>query len=115
MPSAAVITLNDTRRDNFVTGKIVTADPAAALNVSIGFIPKWVEITNVTNPSYHRWNANMADGKVYQFVGNTGPTLVATGGITPYEGSASASPGFTIGTDAVLNTAADELHFIAYR
>ena len=115
MPSAAVITINPIVRDDHVSGKIVTADPAAALNVSIGFVPSKILINHVSNVSDYEWNRNMDDGTANLRVTTGDKTLVAADAITPYAGSASAAPGFTIGADSTLNTAADVMYFIAYR
>ena len=117
MPTAIVTTINKNAQQvsDVVTGKIVTADPAAAANISIGFIPSRVEIFNYTNPSQHNWQKGMAAGYCEQQVTAGDKTVVTTGGISEYEGSDSAAPGFTIGTDAVLNTAGDTLYFKAYR
>ena len=52
---APVITINESISKDIVTGKIVTATDAAALNVSLGFVPARVEIFNYTNPSQHNW------------------------------------------------------------
>lgn len=117
MPTAIVTTLNSKPEltSDVVTGKIVTADPAAAANISIGFVPSRVEIFNATNPSQHNWQKGMGDGYCEQQVTAGDKTIVTTGGISEYAGSASAAPGFTIGTDSVLNTAGDTLYFKAYR
>ena len=113
----AVIALNQNPKivSDVVTGKITAANPAVAINVSIGFIPSRVEIFNYTNPSQHNWQKGMGDGYCEQQVTAGDKTIVATGGISEYAGSASAAPGFTIRTDSVLNTAADVLYFKAYR
>lgn len=115
MASAAVITINSIVRDDYVSGKIVTADPAAALNVSIGFVPSKILINHVSNVSDYEWNKNMGDGTANLRVTAGDKTLVSADAITPYDGSASAAAGFTIGADSTLNTAADVMYFIAYR
>lgn len=98
-----------------ITGKITTVDPAAAFNVPIGFVPSRIEIVNATNPSLHIYQHGMGAG--YEMQGATAGTfsMVTSNGITEYVGDASNAPGFTIGTDAVLNTAGDVLYFIAYK
>ena len=57
----------------------------------------------------------MDNGYCEQQVTAGDKTIVTTGGISEYAGDATHAPGFTIGTDAVLNTAADVLYFKAYR
>lgn len=116
MPTAIATTVNDSAgRLNVVTGKIVTADPAAAANISIGFVPSVVLIFNLTNPSQHNWYKGMGAGYCEQQVTAGDKTIVTSNGISEYAGSTTAAPGFTIGTDSVLNTAGDTLYFVAFR
>ena len=114
---APVITINSkpSLTSDVVTGKIVTATDAAALNVPLGFIPSRVEIFNYTNPSQHNWQKGMGDGYCEQQIPAGDKSIVTTGGISEYAGTSLIAPGFTIGTDAVLNTAGDTLYFKAYR
>lgn len=116
MPTAISITKNESgAKLGFCSGKIVTADPAAAANISIGFVPSVVLIFNLTNPSQHNWYKGMGDGYCEQQVTAGDKTIVTSGGISEYAGSSTAAPGFTIGTDSVLNTAGDTLYFVAFR
>lgn len=116
MPTAIATTINDSAgKLNVVTGKIVTADPAAAANISIGFVPSAVMIFNLTNPSQHNWYKGMGDGYCEQQVTAGDKTIVTTAGISEYAGDSTHAPGFTIGTNTVLNTAGDVLYFIAFR
>ena len=109
----ATITKNDGLREEIVTGKIV-AD-GTATNVSIGFVPKKVAIINATNPSQHIWQYGMGDGYCLQVASDGTQTVVTSAGISEYDGVTSAAAGFTIGTNAVLNTNNDVLYFTAYR
>lgn len=116
MPTAIVVTQNENAgKLGFASGKIVTADPAAIANISIGFVPSAVMIFNKTNPSQHNWYKGMAAASCEQQVTAGDKTIVAAGGISEYAGDDTHAPGFTIGTDAVLNTAGDELYFVAFR
>ena len=116
MPTAIATTINDSAgKLNVVTGKIVTADPAAAANISIGFVPSVLMIFNYTNPSQHNWYKGMTAAYCEQQVTAGDKTIVTSGGITEYVGDATHAAGFTIGTDAVLNTAGDVLYFVAFR
>lgn len=116
MPTAISITKNESAgKLNVVTGKIVTADPAAAANIEIGFVPSVVMIFNSTNPSQHNWYKGMAAGYCEQQVTAGDKTIVTSGGISEYAGDATHAAGFTIGTDAVLNTAGDTLYYVAFR
>ena len=99
-----------------VTGKIVVATDAAANNVEIGFIPSMILILNYTNPSWHMYFKGFTAAYLATIPATGGALAIATsGGITEYAGDATHKPGFTYGTDATLNTAADVLYFIAFR
>lgn len=96
-----------------VTGKII-ADGAAA-NVSIGFIPSFLIIINYTNPSTHFWTKGMTDAYEHE-IGATGTQqIVTSAGISDYAGDNDQAPGFTIGTNSVLNTSSDVLYYVAFR
>jgi len=115
MASALTVVINDPLAKDVVTGKITLADPIAAANISIGFIPSKVQLNHVTDVSDYEWNKNMADASMNLRVTAGDKTLVSADGITPYAGSATATPGFTIGADATLNSAAAVMYFTAYR
>jgi hypothetical protein len=113
---AAVITMNNDEGNlAHRSGKIVTATDAAALNVPLGFKPSKIVIENVTNVSRHTWQKGMAEPSCIQEIPAGDKTVETTGCISMYAGSSTVAPGFTIGTNAVLNTAGDTLYFIAYR
>lgn len=108
------ITINDCGgKLGVVTGKV--DGTGAAINVSLGFVPSKVVIENVTNPSKHVWQKGMAAASCIQEITDGTKSIVAADGISEYAGSNTAAPGFTIGADAVLNTAADVLYFTAFR
>jgi len=91
-----------------------TTGTGSAINVSIGFIPRVVLIINETDGTAFIWSSSMDDGEMLEVI--TGAiAFEATAGISEYEGSATAQPGFTLGTDSELNTASDVLHYIAFR
>jgi len=116
MASALTIVIDDTHNANdHVTGKITLADPAALANISIGFVPSKVLINHVTNVSDYEWNKNMDDGTANLRVTAGDKTLVAADAISPFAGDADEAPGFIIGVDTTLNTAADVLYFTAFR
>ena len=113
--AAAVIVVDESIHGDVVVGKITCANPAVAINVPLGFIPSKVEINHVNDVSDYEWNKNMADGTANLRVTAGDKTLVATGAISPYAGDATHAPGFTIGTDATLNGAAEVMYLTAYR
>jgi len=89
----------------------------SAINVSIGFMPDYVEVMNIdaTNEVILKWTADMDDGHAMKLVGGTsGPAAITSNGITPYEGDADNAPGFTIGTDGV-NANGETIVYVAIR
>lgn len=96
-----------------VTGKIVVDGSAG--NVEIGFVPSALFIMNYTNPSIHMWTKGMTDAYDHQVATNGTQSIVTSNGISDYVGDATHAPGFTIGTDSVLNTSSDVLYYVAFR
>ena len=115
MASALTVTTNDALGKDVVTGKIVLADPAAIANISVGFIPSKVLLNHVTDVSDYEWNKNMSNASMNLRVTAGDKTLVSADGISPYTGDATHAPGFTIGVDSTLNSAAAVMYFTAYR
>lgn len=98
--------------DTMKTGS--TEGTGSAINISIGFIPRVVIVINETDGTAFIWSDSMADGEMLELV--TGAiTFTANNGISEYEGSSTAQPGFTIGTDSAINEDSDVLHYIAFR
>jgi hypothetical protein len=80
---------------NIVTGSVTGT--GAAINVSIGFVPDYVEITNITDADQiDKWYTGMAAGTSIQI--NTAVATRATNGITLYAGDSTHACGFTIGS-----------------
>lgn len=80
-----------------------------AFNVRIvGFRPKKVTLINVTGLTRAEWHNTMADASVFKTFNHASVqhAFVTSNGITPL------SNGFTVGTDADLNTAAEIVHYI---
>ena len=116
MPTAIAKTIQDNGGDlSHVTGKIVLANPAAVANISVGFVPSMIKIFNLTNPSQHNYYHGMTAAYMETQITAGNKSIVTSAGITEYSGDATHAPGFTIGTNAVLNTAGDTVYFIAYR
>lgn len=80
---------------NIVKGS--TTGTGAAINISIGFEPVFVLISNRTDADQlDLWFTGMAAGTSIQI--NTAVATRATNGVTLYTGSATAGRGFTIGS-----------------
>lgn len=73
----------------------------AAINVSVGFAPDYVRVTNDTAGDMLEWYSNMAAASAYKRVAVGTGTKITTGGISLFTGSATQQAGFTIGADAV--------------
>jgi hypothetical protein len=94
------------------TGTVVGT--GAALNVICGFVPRRVELFNITSRDALEWQDTMTAGHALKTVAAGTRTAITTGGISPYTGSLGADgQGFTIGTDAV-NTNTNVIHFVAW-
>lgn len=78
------------------TGTVVGT--GAAISISLGFVPEYVRVVNITDADQiDEWFAGVsAEGTAVQT--NTAVATRASNGISTYAGSATASPGFTIGS-----------------
>ena len=90
----------------------------AAINVPLGFAPAHIKVFNPNDAgavdATMEWVKGMADASGFKGTA-TGCALVATNGITPYDGVAATTPaGFTIGADADLNVTAEVMVWYAY-
>lgn len=91
----------------------------SAINVSCGFIPRYVKLFNVDDagseaPSLE-WFTGMTDGYGLKNATTPGQTVITSGGISEYEGDDSNGEGFSIGTDSDLNASGETIHYIAIR
>lgn len=103
------------------------AGTGAAINVSLGFIPRYVKVYNNDDagglaPKIEWWQGMAAASGVKTLksvdngvTGNASSSKVTTGGISEYAGSASAPKGFTIGTDGDINVSAENIYYVAVR
>ncbi len=112
----------------FVEGKVTGT--GAAINISIGFLPRYVKVFNYNDagslyPTIE-WFEGMpsASGlKNKRQAVNEGGTAtysvvnerITSLGISQYAGSSSASVGFTIGADTDINVSGEEVFYIAMR
>jgi hypothetical protein len=87
------------------TGKF-TSNGAARTIETPGFRPKMVRFINATNAAHGLWLDTMPDGYVHTQEGGTA-ALATSNGVTPL------AEGFTLGTNAVLNTTAEVIHWVA--
>jgi hypothetical protein len=75
-----------------------------AINVSLGFIPDYVRIVNVTDgTNVTEWFAGMAAASGISVITTAGPVLDTTNQVSSYAGDSSNAPGFTVGTDLATN------------
>jgi hypothetical protein len=78
---------------------------AAAQNISLGFVPDWVRIVNVTDGTNEtEWFNGMAAASGISVVTTAGPVLDTTNQVTAFAGDTSNAAGFTVGTDLSVNT-----------
>lgn len=75
----------------------------AAQNISIGFIPDYVRIINITAPAEDSWFTGMTAGTSVTTTG-TAAIRAAPNGITAFAGTAGlAGQGFTVGIGLSTN------------
>ena len=95
---------------NIINGS--RAGTGANIDIELGFIPSKVEVTNTVTRTKIEWFSSMADGTG---IDRAGAAVANPLGITPIGGAAGAQfMGFRIGTHGV-NTAGNNLHWVAYR
>lgn len=98
----------------------------AAINVSLGWTPRDVVVTNVTGTNLVQvyWQTGMAAASCLKTAGTTTTvgsndamviSLPTVSCISTYAGSSTAGKGFTIGADTDLNISGDTLRWRALR
>ncbi len=89
----------------FQTGRVVAA--GAAINISLGWIPDYVKVFNVTDGTVaFEWTSDMAAAYAIRSqnvvdnaaTGNGSFNAITSNGISAFAGSGNAAPGFTIGS-----------------
>jgi len=97
--------------DNFFqTGEIAVANPAAAVTVTLGWVPRYIRAYNVNNLASYEFFEGMDAGTSLDNANHadTQNSLNAAGAIT------LTSNGFTLGLD-ICDTAADVVYWAAWR
>ena len=92
------------------SGKITVANPAAAVTITLGFVPKYIRAVNVNNLAFYEYFEGMDAGTSLD-TGNHADTQIsvnAAGAIT------LTANGFTLGLD-ICDTAADVVYWVAFR
>lgn len=110
---------------NIRTGSV--EGTGSAINVSLGFVPDYVEVFNYDDagslfPTL-KWWKGMTDGHALKTssivdsatTGNASSEKITTGGISEYAGDDDNAPGFTIGTDGDVNVSAETIFYTAVR
>lgn len=92
----------------------------AAINVSLGWTPREVVVTKVTNTlGEAKWQTGMAAASCLKHLDSATAasiiTLPTVSCISTYAGSASAAKGFTLGADTDINVSGDTLRWRALR
>lgn len=90
-----------------VTGAIIESGTAVAVDVNLGFTPRYVKIWNETSGDMIEWNDTMADAEGMKRVAAGTASKVTSNGITP------SSHGFTIGLDTDINVTAEQMSYLA--
>lgn len=75
----------------------------AAINISLGFIPDYVCVANITDgDATWQWWSGMDAGTAIKTT--TAVATLASNGISTYAGTPTAGEGFTVGTDVSEST-----------
>ena len=87
---------------------------AAALTISLGFVPDHVEIVNETDgDATWQWFKGMTDGHALQEVAAGTKSKITANGVSEFAGDGSTPAGFTIGT--ALSESGKTFRYIATR
>jgi hypothetical protein len=110
----------DTNLSGDMAYGVVTGTTGTAINVSIGWTPKSVIVTKVTNTLVQaQWQTGMAAASCFKYLDSATAasiiTLPTVSCISTYAGSTSAAKGFTLGTDTDINVTGDTIRWQAYR
>lgn len=104
-----------------------TTATGAAINISLGWSPKYVIVSNpaTTSPASLEWSTGMASASALRSVasGTAGAgtagvpivTRVTVSGISLYSGGTTTPKGFTIGADTSVNINGNTLYYRAFR
>ncbi len=92
---------------NTAVGRYLTDATAAAISITTGFLPRFVEVVNVTSGDSYRWYEGMAAASAVKTVAAGTVSIITTLGITV------SSSGFTIGLDLDVNVINEQLSWTA--
>jgi hypothetical protein len=108
-----------------------TTGTAARINVSVGYTPSYVKVCNYKNKACLEWWSSMqlttdnttstsrglllADNNTLSYGSAKLDNVSSTTGILKYTGSSSASVGFTIDNNTLINRSGDTIFWMAVR
>ena len=98
-----------------VTYKATTDTSSAASSVTLGFVPRKVEVLDSTNANKYEWNDQMAAASMFKTVTAGTFTYVSSNGITVSgpNSTTAAQPTLTLGTG--LHTNSSTYTLVLYR
>ena len=97
----------------FATGTV--EGTGSAINVSCGFTPDYVKVMNIDGDAFMEYTSDMTSGEAFKTIADGTTAQIATGGVSPYVGSAAtAAVGFTIGADTDVNASAETIMWVAF-
>ena len=98
-----------------VTYKATTDTSSAASSVTLGFVPRKVEVLDSTNANKYEWNDQMAAASMFKTVTAGTFTYVSSAGITVTgpNSATAAQPTLTLGTG--LHTNSSTYTLVLYR
>jgi hypothetical protein len=98
------------RLNRFASGTV--AGTGAAINLVLGFKPKYVRLFNTTTAAQVEWMDGMAQAAGIKTVTAGTQTYITSGGVSDYN-STQFGRGITIGADAALNVNTNPIIWMA--
>lgn len=92
---------------NTAVGRYLDTGTAAEFDITTGFKPRYVKVSNITSRDQLEWFEGMADASAVKTVAAGTRTLITTLGITPL------TNGFTIGLDTDVNVTSEQISWLA--
>lgn len=89
-----------------VTGTV--EGTGAAIEIEVGFSPRWAHIFNIDGDAVLFWTADMGDDTGYKFIAAGTNALIASGGVTPSDEDDDFR-GLTLGADTDINVDGETL------
>lgn len=95
------------QNNHIAMGRYLTDGTAAAIDVTVGFKPRYVKVSNVTSRDQMEWFEGMAAASAVKTVAAGTRTLITSNGVTV------DNDGFIIGLDTDVNVTNEQISWMA--